>query len=118
MIFYFVYLNEDSKALKLRINVPEESKEDIPYFFSHRYLVFPPNLVFEVIRNMKHKDLTGETGTISIFFPLAIILLFGPLVFLFYCSYIGLLGKTIETFYLNYISVGLTLCLHHYSFVF
>lgn len=106
MIFYFIYLNEDSKALKLRINIPKETKEDVPYFFSQEYLVFPPNLIFELLRNMKHKDLTGETGTIFIFFPLAMILLFGPLAFLFYSCYSALLGQTIEAFYLNFISVG------------
>ena len=109
MIFYFVYLNEDSKALKLRINVPEQTKEDVPYFFSQEYLVFPPNLIFELLRNMKHKDLTGEAGTIFIFFPLIITLLFGPLAFLFYSCYSAILGQTIEVYYLNFISGGLAL---------
>lgn len=109
MIFYFVYLNEDLKALKLRLNVPEESKEEVPYFFSHQYLAFPPNLIFELLRNMKHKNLSGEFGTIFIFSPVIFILLFGPLLFLFYSCYYSIVGESIKDFYLNYISAGLAI---------
>jgi len=109
MIFSFVYLNEDLKALKLRLNVPEESKEEVPYFFSHQYLAFPPNLIFELLRNMKHKNLTGEFGTIFIFSPVVFILLFGPLLFLFYSCYYSMVGESIKDFYLNYISAGLAI---------
>lgn len=109
MIFYFVYLNEDSKALQLRIRVPEETKEDVPYFFSRRYLAFPPNLIFELLRNMKHRDLTGEIGTIFIFSPLIFILLFGPIIFLLYSCYNSIVGDSIDAFYLKYLSVGFSL---------
>ena len=108
MIFYFVYLNEDLKALKLRLrlDVPEESKEEVPYFFSHQNLTYPPNLIFELVRNMKHRDLIGGFGTIFIFSPLILILLFGPLLFLFYSCFYSIAGESISDFYLNFLSTG------------
>lgn len=111
LIFYFVYLNEDLKAIKKHIQIPELSKEEIPYFFSREYLVFPPDLIMEMVRNMKYRNLISEFGTILIFFPLSIILLLGPILFLMYSIYIAAWGgiNLSSTFY--YISIGLSIWL-------
>lgn len=110
-IFYFVYLNEDLKAIKKHIQIPELSKEEVPYFFSREYLVFPPDLIMEMVRNMKYRNLISEFGTIFIFFPLSIILLFGPILFFIYSVYIAAWGgiNLSSTFY--YLSIGLSIWL-------
>jgi len=75
LIFYFVYLNEDLKAIKKHIQISEINKNKVPYFFSRQYLIFPPDLIMELIRNMKHKSLFSELGKFLVFFPLSLVLL-------------------------------------------
>lgn len=110
-IFYFIFLNEDIKAIKKHIEVPELTKENVPYFFSRGYLIYPPDLPQEILRNMKYRNWISEAGTLFIFFPLSIAILLGPLVFLFFAIYNAGWGKTIATFYINYFSSGISLWL-------
>lgn len=109
-IFYYYFLNEDFKALKREIVIPEkEEKKEVSFFYSRGYLFFPPNLIFEVLRNMRYRNWFSEFGTIFIFFPLTLVILIGPLLFLAYSIYISGWGLTISKYNLNFISSGLSL---------
>ncbi|MCM8569538.1 hypothetical protein NE848_09110 [Gramella jeungdoensis] len=108
-IFYYYFLNEDFKALKSEVVIPEKTKEDVSFFYSRSYLFFPPNLIFEVLRNMRYRNWFSEFGTIFIFSPLALVILIGPLLFLAYSIYISGWGLTISKYNLNFICSGLSL---------
>lgn len=108
-IFYYYFLHEDFKAIKNEISIPENAKEEVSFFHSRSYLFFPPNLIFEVIRNMRYRNWFSEFGTIFIFFPLAFVILIGPLFFLAYSIYISGWGLTISKYNLNFISSGLSI---------
>lgn len=110
-IFYFVYLNEDIKAIKKHVQIPEISKEKVPYFFSREYLIFPPDLIMELARNMKYRNILSEFGTIFIFFPLSMILIIGPILFLCYTIYIAWWGGINLNSSFYYISIGLSIWL-------
>lgn len=109
LIFYYYFLNEDFKALKREVKIPEKAKKEVSFFSSRNYLFYPPNLIFEVLRSMKYRNLFSEFGTIFIFFPLAMVILIGPLLFLAYSIYTSVWGPTILKYNLNFIINGVSI---------